>query len=495
MNKTRFYLKKLIAITLIVSIYSTSVIIFPKVIKADSQVRTNYEVYVDGQDKGHIMAMELNYDNDVYISLKGIANALNGTNGAFSPAVTDSEIRIEKGINYSKDPSLWEDEEFNERGKLKVQRHDIFINGEERKYYSMIGNIGDGEKDAFLRPITLAMILDVHIEVDDKFINVDTSLPLLISSEDILKSGMTEGVNGLLIGNGSTGEVYLADGEDVALPIASTTKIMTYYLVMDAVKDGQISLDDMVYISEAPVYMSESIDGVIAMSEGMRVPVKELIMGMLLKSSNECAIALAEHVAGSEAAFVELMNKKAKELNLNEAAFYNCNGVPVFDDQLMPAKMQNHMTAREMFELASNVLREYPEMLDITSTKTAKLDNLHTEVNNTNAALYNVKEVKGLKTGTTNKSGACIVTAMPLEKNGETHNLITVIFGTEGELDRSTYAEITARYAIERFRYDNGEIVEIEEPDIINDKNKVADKLVECFMKRHIDENGNVVNM
>lgn len=495
MNKIRLCINRVMALLLIVSVINAGLINIPKIVKADSEVRKNYEVIVDGANKGHIMAMELNYDNDLYISLKGMANALKGTNSAFSPTVTDSEIRINTDGTYSSETSIWEDEEFEERSKIKVQRNDIYINGEERKYYSMIGNIGDGEKDAFIRPITLAMILNTHIEVEDNLIVVDTSMPLIVNKEDILRTGFTEGVNGLLIGNGSTGEVYLADGEDLALPIASTTKIMTYYLVMDAVNNGEISLDDMVNITSEAVHMSESIDGVIAMTEGMRVSVRELIMGMLLKSSNECAIALAVHVAGSEDEFVKRMNKKANSLKLKEAEFYNCNGVPVFDDQLMPAKMQNHMTANDMFILASNVIREYPQMLDITSIRSAKLEALHTDVNNTNATLYNVPEIKGLKTGTTNKSGACIVTAMPLEKNGEVHNIITVIFGTEGELDRSTYAEITARYAIERFKSDNGEIEEVEEPDIINDKSKVADKLVECFINKHLDENGNVVNM
>lgn len=171
---------------------------------------------------------------------------------------------------------------------------------------------------------------------------------------------------------------------------------------------------------------------------------------MLISSSNECALAIAEHVATSEELFVERMNTKVSELNLENAKFYNCNGLPVYEKQTLPAKMQNHMTATDMFTLTASLVNTYPEILNITSEKKISLNSLKYEAKNTNALLYNMDGVMGLKTGTTNKSGACLVVSIPVEKDGKTHNLICVLFGAEGELDRALVAEIASRIAISK---------------------------------------------
>lgn len=476
-------INKIIAFLLVATCLVSSVKVN---VKADSEIRKNFQVIVDGTPVNTIMALEVNYDNDLYVSMRGIAKALNGTNGAFNIDIKDNKIDITKGANYDGDYSLWEDEELGDRSKMTVTRHEITVNGEEKKYYSMIGNIGDGIQDAFVRPVTLALILDENISIDADAINIDTSRSFIISDEDLLETGATQGINSMLIGNSTTGEIYLEHDVDEVVPIASTTKLMTYFVVMDAVSNGDISLDDDAYISDAAVHMSEGIDGVIAMKEGMRVPVRELINGMLLKSSNESAIVLAEHVAGTEEEFVKRMNNKAKELSLENARFYNSNGVPVFEKQLIPAKMQNHMTASDMFKLVSALLKKYPEIINVTSIKSTRLNTLGIDIKTTNNVMYNVDEVKGLKTGTTNKSGACIVTCMPLERDGVTHYITTVIFGTEGEYERSTFAELTARYGIDKFRTsdpnyvsdDEGEIQIPTNPDV------VVSKLVDAFMRK-----------
>ena len=488
MNKNRIYIKKIIALLVLTSILSSGQKIY---VKADSETRQNISVVVDGENKGPIMAVDVNYDNDLYISLKGAAHALKGTNGAFTAEVENKSVNINTGANYDEEISLWTEEELSERSKMSLSRYDINVNGVEKKYYSLIGNLGDGSSDAFLRPISIAMMLNIGVEIGDDYVEFDTSVPFVVSENNLLSEGFMQGVNALLIGDGTTGEIILDHDSDEIAPIASTTKLMTYYLIKEAEKRGDISLDEYAYISDKAVHMAESIDGAIPMTEGMNVPVRELIDGMLLKSSNECAIALAEHVAGSEENFVKIMNEKAEELGLLNTEFYNCNGVPVFANQKIPAKMQNHMTAKEMYVLTSKLLEDYPEILDVTSTKKTYLNTLGIEIKSTNNAMYNVEEIKGLKTGTTNKSGACIVTCIPLEKDGITHNLITVIFGTEGELDRSTYAELTARYAIDWFKTSDGNFVsdeKNEETGIPENPNIVAKKLVKIFYDKYAED-------
>ena len=455
-----------------------AVVLFPTTIgAADLEIRKNYNIVVDGVPQCTVMALELNYDNNLYISLRGLAYALRETGCAYTPFINEDEIEISTGLDFYEEPHTWSEEELLERSKMALSRNAIKIDGIDRKYYSLIGNLGDDGMDAFMSPIHIAMILNTDITVNDGEIVINTSEPFSISDVDLENSGYLQGVNSLFVGDGTTGEEYICYDDNEILPIASTTKLMTYLVMMDAVSDGVISLDDTVVLSPEAERLSNGIDGVIKMTAGTEVPISELICGMLLASSNECALAIAEHVAGSESAFVDMMNEKADELGLIDAKFYNCNGLPVYKDQLLPAKMQNHMTSREMFRLVSEILYRYPQITEITSIKTTTLSTFEKEVKNTNAILYNIDEVKGLKTGTTNKSGACLVSCAQIENNGEIHNLISVLFGAEGEYDRSTISEIAMRYAMNKL---NGTVKESEESynEIPQNPELVVQKLI-----------------
>ena len=189
------------------------------------------------------------------------------------------------------------------------------------------------------------------------------------------------------------------------------------------------------------------------MQAGVDSNVTDLLYGMLLPSSNESALSLAIHTAGSEEAFVKRMNQKAAELGLSEAVFYNCHGLPLYTDNLPATKIQNRMTASDMFKLIIYLLKTYPDITNITSTQTADLESLNITVNNTNPLLYNVPGVVGLKTGTTDMSGDCLVTAMEADNaEGETHRLIVIEIGAEDNTIRTTISEELVRYALQRLR-------------------------------------------
>ena len=215
-----------------------------------------------------------------------------------------------------------------------------------------------------------------------------------------------------------------------------------------------MTLEDSVTVPAEAAALSRSEDGVIAMTAGQITSVPDLLRGMLLPSSNECALALAVHLDGSEAAFVERMNRKAREIGLSNAAvFYNCHGLPSFTDDLAATKVQNRMTARDMFLLCSHLLHTYPAITEITSLKEARLETLTTSVGNSNPLLYNVPGVVGLKTGTTNMSGLCLVTAMVAEdQQGVTHTLLAMEFGAEDGTVRVTLSEELLRYGVEKLR-------------------------------------------
>jgi len=439
---------RLVSFVLIIAIISVGM---PKQVNADSSIRKICSVSVNGGSSINVAALEVNYDENMYISLKGIAYCLKDTNKAINVTVSGEEINITTGEPYSESPGVWTDEEMATRPKWKLSRTPVYLDGEEKKYYSIIGTAYESNiDDAFLNPLRLAMALDVNIEIVDGTLNINTEENFNISDVQLENSGYLQGINSLAIGDGTTGDMYFMHNGDKAVPIASTTKIMTYFVMMDAVSKGEITLEDNVNISDEARRLSEGIDGLVSFEGISQVPLTELINAMLISSCNECALAIAEHVAGSEKAFVERMNAKAAELGLENAVFYNCNGLPVYQNQTLPAKMQNHMTAQEMFKLASSLVEEYPQVLDITSVKKVSLPTLNYESKNTNALLYNMSEVKGLKTGTTNKSGACLIVVMPVEKDGEVHNLICTLFGAEGELDRALVAELSSRIALSK---------------------------------------------
>jgi len=420
---------------------------------ASKQYRTNIEIFVDGVEMGYIPALEDAYENNLYISLKGLAYALRKTEKAFTPVIEKRKITVtmsdlDTGTGELPQPSVWDGEELSGIGTAAAAPYELYVNESERKYYSFIVS-RDEEYDAFMMPVSLAMMFDLDMEVTENRIEIDTSAPYSVSAEEMEDSGYLQGVNALVIGDGSTGEIFYQYNMDETFPIASTTKLMTYFIFMEAVSQGSCSLEDTVVISERAEKLSNGPDGVIPMKAGSRVPVTELLYGMLLPSSNECALAVAEHTAGSQEAFVTQMNEKAEELGWENTEFYNCHGLPSYENQLIPAKVQNHMTAEEMFQLASIIMDTYPQITEFTATEKYRLESFHMDVKNTNAVLYNVENAVGLKTGTTNKAGACLVTCVSVMKDGVPHNLITVLFGADGDLNRGTVSEMSARYAME----------------------------------------------
>ncbi len=223
---------------------------------------------------------------------------------------------------------------------------------------------------------------------------------------------------------------------------------MTCLLTMEALSAGQIALGDVVTISEAAQLLAASDDGVIPLEAGQLVTVQDLLLGALLPSSNECAFTLAEHIAGSEA-----------------AAFFNSHGLPAYTESPIPSKRQNRMSTQDMFRLVSYLLKVYPQVTDMTSLKAATLPSLELEVRNTNPLLHNQPGVTGLKTGTTNKAGACLVTSLAVDDGITGHDLVVIVLGTEDSIERGRVSALLARYALDAFRHTTGS----RDPDTGND--------------------------
>ena len=426
--------------------------ILPIKVSASYEIPGTCQVQVDTGTAYTVKILDYSYDNNTYFSLRDLAMVLQDTDKSFSLVVTKNTIALSTGTAYEPVGGENVSWEILENPNISLRRNEFKVNGQNRFYYTLIAMMPSGNYDCFMMAADLAMILDMDITVsDDGVLQIHTQDPFSVSAASLEQEGYFNGVNTVLAGDATTGEIYYKYQADTAYPIASISKLMTCLLVMDALSAGQITLEEQVVVSDAVYALSVSEDGVIALEAGEMVTVQDLLFGALLPSSNECVLCLAEAVAGSEEAFVQLMNQKAKELGLSQAVFYNCHGLPVYTKDPVPAKLQNRMSAEDMFLLVSYLLRVYPQITDITSLKSASLESLGIVVNSTNPLLYNMPEVTGLKTGTTNKAGACLVTSLTADDGNMEHDLVIIVLGTEDSVERGRVSELLAKYALEVF--------------------------------------------
>ena len=426
--------------------------LLPFRVEAGYEIPGSCHVQTDTSAAGVIKTLDYGYANNTYLSLRDTAMILRETDKGFSLEITKNAVSVNLGNAYTPvgtENAPWES---SENPDLTLRRNDFLVNGQKVYYYTMIYALPAGGYDCFIMAADLAMILDVDIAVPSTgILQINTQTSFGITPAALEQAGYFYGVNSVLVGDATTGEIYYQYQSDTAYPIASTSKLMTCLLAMEAVSAGQISTDQSTVVSEAVCALSVSGDGVIPFEAGQQITVQELLTGALLPSSNECALCLAETIDGSEEAFVRRMNQKAQDLGLSQAFFYNSHGLPAFTQDPVPAKRQNRMSAKDMFQMVSYLLKVYPQIKEITSQQEATLPSLNLEVRNSNPLLRNMSQVTGLKTGTTNKSGACLVTSLAADDGVITHDLVVVVLGTEDSIERGRVSELLARYALQAF--------------------------------------------
>ena len=446
----------------------------------------NMPLHVNG--KTYICkTLNVTYDNNAYVSIRDIAYALSGSDKQFDVSV-GNEVRIETGVPYvgrgcentSFDEEVMEPD-FNYKFNLKTTP--MFIDNREIKRYILVGSVFDGVYDCFISVPDLAITLDCDMKIENDELYIETGKEFKVDPEALMDDEFFMATKSCLLGDVTTGKIiYEYDGDETVL-IASTSKLMTYLLVMDAVSEGKIGMNDEVIISREVSKLSYGEDGVIELEEGLETNVPELLKGMLLASSNECAKALAEHVAGSEEAFVKMMNDKAKSLGLSESTrFYNSNGLPTYTDEAVASKRQNRSTAEDMYKLVKYILAVYPQVTDITSLKEASLPSMEFVAKNTNPLLYNVDGAVGLKTGTTNGAMCCLITAKKVDCSDGEHMLVSLVFGSESYVIRGLTSELLLDYGTDYLRDNVTETskdstVPTNAEDLVKNVIKVAEKI------------------
>ena len=234
----------------------------------------------------------------------------------------------------------------------------------------------------------------------------------------------------------TTGAVLYAQNADEALPPASVTKVMTLLLVMEAVDEGRIRLDEAVTVSAHAASMGGSQ---VYLKEGESMCVEEMIKCVVIASANDCAVALAEHVAGSEANFVSRMNARAAELGMANTRFENTNGL---DDTVT-----DHVTSARDIAIMSRALIAHPKILEYSGIWMDTIRDGAFGLTNTNRLVRFYPGCTGLKTGSTARAKFCI--SATAERDGL--SLICVIMAAESRDIRNAAATQLLDYGFANF--------------------------------------------
>lgn len=219
----------------------------------------------------------------------------------------------------------------------------------------------------------------------------------------------------------STGKVLLKYNENQKLYPASVTKIMPLLLITEAIDEGKIALSDIVTVSGSA---SSKGGSQIWLKEGEQMSVDDLLKATAVYSANDACTALGEYLAGSDEAFVEMLNERAAELGMTNTHFENCTGL---DDTT-----ENHLTTALDVAIMSRELLKHELIINYTTIWMDSLRDGQTELVNTNKLVRFYEGTTGLKTGTTSKAGCCV--SASAERDG-TH-LIAVVMGSENSTDR-----------------------------------------------------------
>ena len=232
----------------------------------------------------------------------------------------------------------------------------------------------------------------------------------------------------------SSGQILAAEKPDERFEPASLTKLMTAYVVFNALKEKKLALGDQISISEKAWRAPGSR---MFIEPRMPVTVDELVRGMIVQSGNDACIALAERIAGSEEAFAGLMNREAERLGMKNTKYMNASGLP---------DPQHYATARDLYLLASALIRDFPEQYAQYYSLREYRYNGITQVNR-NRLLWLDPTVDGMKTGFTEAAGYCLVAS---SKRGP-RRLLTVLLGSTSESTRAQESQKLLNWGFQFF--------------------------------------------
>lgn len=248
----------------------------------------------------------------------------------------------------------------------------------------------------------------------------------------------------------ATGTVLYESNPHEALAPASVTKVMTMLLIMEAIDSGKIGWDDMVTASEAAAAKGGSQ---IYLKVGETMSVSDMLKSIAVSSANDCACAMAEHIAGSEAAFVDRMNTRARELGMNDTNFVNCTGLD--DDDSAKA---HRTSAYDIALMSRELLKNHPMIKKYTTIWMDTVRGGAFGLSNTNKLIRFYQGATGLKTGFTTGAGYCL--SASAQRDGM--ELIAVVMGAQTSQARNAACKSLLDYGFANFAVISPELTETE---------------------------------
>ena len=246
----------------------------------------------------------------------------------------------------------------------------------------------------------------------------------------------------------ATGTVLYESNANEPLAPASVTKIMTMLLIMEAVDSGSISMTDQVTASETAAAKGGSQ---IYLKAGETMSVSDMLKSIAVSSANDCACAMAEHIAGSEEAFVARMNQRAQELGMKNTHFVNCTGL---DDS--PEAASHKTTAYDIALMSRELLKNHPKIKEFTTIWMDTVRNGTFGLSNTNKLIRFYQGATGLKTGFTSSAGYCL--SATAQRDGM--ELIAVVMGADTSQNRNAACKQLLDYGFANFALIQPELTE-----------------------------------
>ncbi|MEQ6886810.1 D-alanyl-D-alanine carboxypeptidase family protein [Salicola sp. Rm-C-2C1-2] len=253
-----------------------------------------------------------------------------------------------------------------------------------------------------------------------------------LQAASLIPSPPELGAHSYILMDAQSGRVLVERNADEQVAPASLTKMMTAYIADRETEAGRLSMDEETTVS---VRAWQTGGSRMFLREGTQVSVRELMHGVIVQSGNDASVALAEHIAGGEGSFAQMMNQQAQQLGMANTHFTNATGLPDPD---------MHTTARDMAILARAKIRDFPESYDLYSKRYYTYNGIRQP--NRNRLLWRDKSVDGLKTGHTEEAGYCL--AASAERDGM--RLVSVVMGASSSEARARESQQLLNYG---FRY------------------------------------------
>ena len=254
-----------------------------------------------------------------------------------------------------------------------------------------------------------------------------------------------------LLLDATSGQIIASQDPDMRIEPASLTKVMTAYVVFEALRDKKITLDQMVTVS-VHAWKVDGSSSKMFIDPATPVKVQDLLYGLMIQSGNDAAVALAEAVAGDEATFVTLMNREAERMGMKNTHFANPHGLP---------SPENFSTARDLSILASHEIHDFPQFYKIDSIKEFTYNKIKQQ--NRNRLLWIDPTVDGLKTGHTEASGYSMIASAhrPNGPSGE-RRLVSVLSGATSDGARTAESQKLLNWGFQNFDRHPGSVERFE---------------------------------